>query len=76
MALALAAAVELATKAIKAPGHMIGRAAQMAGVDGEGAVIGHPQAEGPWSPLNPWSDQAQLPAEPEYDAGNNQEKKD
>jgi hypothetical protein len=74
MALALAAGVELTSKAIKAPGHMIGRAAQMSGVDGEGAVIRHPQPEGPWSPFNQWSDQAQLPAEPGTEAKNDQEK--
>jgi hypothetical protein len=74
MALALAAGVELTTKAIKAPGHMIGRAAQMSGAEGEGAIIPHPQPEGPWSPFNQWSDQAQLPAEAGPDATKNQEK--
>jgi hypothetical protein len=53
---------------------MIGRAAQMSGVDGEGAVIRHPQPDGPWSPFNQWSDQAQLPAESGTDASNDQEK--
>jgi hypothetical protein len=73
MALALAAGVELAGKAVKAPVNMIHRAADMSGVDGSGGVIRHPQAEGPWSPLNPWSEQAQLPAEPGPDIGKKQE---
>jgi hypothetical protein len=63
MALAMAAGVEVAGKVIKAPAHMIGRAAQMSGVDGQGAIISHPQPDAPWSPINSWSDPAQLPAE-------------
>jgi hypothetical protein len=67
MTLAMAAGVEIAGKAIKAPGHLIGRAAQMSGIESQGAVIAHPQPDAPWSPMNSWSDQAQLPAEPGSD---------